>query len=457
MFNKETYIKRREILMKNFDSGVIIIAGNDLVPMNYEHNVYPFVQDSTFLYYFGINKEGYIGIMDIDNNIEYLFGPNPTMDDTIWEGILPSLDTMAKKVGVQNIINEEQLNMLLLNREKHFVNQYSPSMKLKLAQIFRMSPYTMNEKASYKLMEAISNQRNIKSDEEIKLMDKEAKIGKEMHLKALKKAKKGMSEYELEAIIRKEALKNGSQLSFASIVTINGQILHNPNYNGTLEKGKLLLIDAGSRGNHGYCSDMTSVIPVSGKFDMRQRDMYKLLIDMYNHAESLLKPGISYREVHISVCHVLAKGLVERGLMKGKPSKIVEAGAHALFIPHGLGHMIGLDVHDMESFGEELVGYGGEKKSEQFGLKSLRLGRILEKGFCLTVEPGIYFIPELIDKWREENKFLEFIEYDKLDSYKDFGGMRYEGDYVITAHGAKLLGGYRPRTAEEVEDYISGK
>lgn len=457
MFNKETYIKRREILKKNFESGVIILAGNDLVPMNYEHNVYHFVQDSTFLYYFGINKEGYIGIIDLDNEIEYLFGPNPTIDDIIWEGALPSLLSVAYEVGVQNIINEEQLNMLLIGREKHFINQYSPSMKLKLAQIFRMSPYTMNEKASYKLMEVIANQRNIKTPEEIKLMDKEAKIGKNMHLKALQKAKKGMTEYELESIIRKEALKKGSQLSFPSIVTVNGQILHNPNYNGTLEKGKLLLVDAGSRGPHGYCSDMTTVIPIGGKFDLKQRDMYNLLINMYNHAENLLKPGITYKEVHLSVCHVLAKGLVERGFLKGNPADIVEEGIHALFMPHGLGHMIGLDVHDMESFGEELVGYGGEKKSDQFGLKSLRLGRVLEEGFCLTVEPGIYFIPELINKWKSENKYPEFINYEKLEAYKDFGGMRYEGDYVITKDGAHLLGGYRPRTAEEVEDYIRGK
>lgn len=457
MFDKNIYIKRREILKNKFQQGVIVLAGNDLVPMNYVANTYHFVQDASFLYYFGINKEGYTGVIDIDNNMEYLYGPNPTMDDIIWEGNLPSLREVSESVGVLNILNEEQLDMMLLNREKHFINQYSPSMILKLARLFRMSPYTMNEKASKELMEAIASQRSIKSSEELYLMEEEAKIGKAMHLKAMRKIKSGMKEFELEAIVRKEALKKGSQLSFPSIVTINGQILHNHNYNNEIKDGNLLLLDAGSRGESGYCSDMTSTIPVSGKFTLRQRDMYNLLIEMYNHAESLLKPGISYKEVHLSVCKVLTKGLVERGILRGDVEEMVSQGVHALFMPHGLGHMIGLDVHDMENFGEELVGYGGQKKSEQFGLKSLRLGRELLEGYCLTVEPGIYFIPELIAKWKQDNMFVDNINYERLETYLDFGGMRYEGDYAITKDGARLLGGYRPRTAEEVEEYINGK
>ena len=456
MFDKEIYIKRREKLKENFESGVIILAGNDLLPMNCESNTYHFMQDSSFLYYFGINKPGYIGIIDIDNKIEYLHGPNPTIDEIIWEGDLPSLFDIAKEAGVNNIVNEEQMDMMLLNREKHFINQYNPSMKLKLARLFRMSPYTMNDKASYKLMEAITNQRIIKNQEEILLMEEEANITKKMHLKAMKKAKKNMKAYELESIIRKEALRNGSQLSFPSIVTINGQTLHNPNYDDVLEKGKLLLIDAGSRGSHGYCADMTTIIPVGVKFSPEQKSIYDLLIEMYNNGESMLKPDISYKEIHLSVCELMVKGLIERGFMMGEAKEIVDLGAHALFMPHGLGHMLGLDVHDMENFGEELVGYGGEKKSEHFGLKSLRLGRKLQEGFCLTLEPGIYFIPQLIDKWKKEEKFLEFINYEKLEEYKTFGGMRYEGDYVITKEGAKLLGGYRPRTSKEVEEYING-
>lgn len=457
IFDKEVYIKRRETLKATLKKGLVLVGGNELIPMNYEHNSYHFVQDSTFLYYFGINKEGYLGLIDIDNNKEYLFGNNPTMDDIIWEGPLANLETIANNVGIENILDTLQLKELLENRNVLFINQYSSSNKMRLGELLNLSPYTINEKASYELMEAICNQRNIKSPQEIEIMNEEAKIGRVMHLKALEMAKIGKKEYELEAEIRKVALENNSQLSFPSIVTVNGQILHNPNYDGILEEGKLLLVDAGSRGIHGYCSDMTSVIPVGGTFTPKQKNMYELLIAMYEKAESLLKPNITYKEIHLEVCKVLAEGMVQRGLMEGNIDDIVSQGAHALFMPHGLGHMIGLDVHDMENFGEELVGYGGASKSVQFGLTSLRLGRTLEIGFVFTVEPGIYFIPELITKWKNEKKFMEFINYQKVEEYLDFGGMRYEGDYAITEKGAKLLGGYRPRHAHEVEEYMNGK
>lgn len=456
-FTKDTYINRRKTLTQNFENGIIILCGNDLVPMNYASNTYHFVQDATFLYYFGINKEGYIGIIDIDNQKEYLYGPNPTIEDIIWEGDLPSLDSIAKEIGVQNTINYDGLASILKDKEVYYINQYSPSSKMKLAELLNENPYKINEKSSYRLMMAIANQRNKKSLEEIEIMEIEAKVGKAMHLKALEIVRTNMKEYEVEAEIRKVAIENNSQLSFPSIVTVNGQILHNPNYNGILEDGKLLLVDAGSRGIHGYCSDLTSTIPVNGKFNSKQKDMYKLLIEMYEKAESLIRPRITYKEVHLEVCKVLTRGMIERGIMTGEVEEIVSKGAHALFMPHGLGHMIGLDVHDMENFGEELVGYGGEAKSTQFGLSSLRLGRILEEGFVFTVEPGIYFIPQLINKWREEKKFVEFINYEKVEEYIDFGGMRYEGDYVITSNGVRLLGGYRPRHAHEIEEYMNGK
>ena len=456
-FSKETYINRRKTLAENFENGIIILCGNDLVPMNYASNTYHFVQDATFLYYFGINKEGYIGLIDVDNQKEYLYGSNPTIEDIIWEGDLPSLDSIAKEIGVQNTIDYVELSNLLKDKQVYYTNQYSPNSKLKLAELLNENPYKINEKSSYKLMEVIASQRNKKSSEEIEIMEMEAKVGKAMHLKALEISKVNMKEYEVEAEIRKVALENNSQLSFPSIVTVNGQILHNPNYNGTLEEGRLLLVDAGSRGIHGYCSDMTSTIPVGGRFTPKQKDMYELLIEMYEKAESLIKPKITYKEVHLEVCKVLTKGMIEKGLMTGEVEEIVSKGAHALFMPHGLGHMIGLDVHDMENFGEELVGYGGEIKSTQFGLSSLRLGRMLEEGFVFTVEPGIYFIPQLINKWRDEKKFVEFINYEKVEEYIDFGGMRYEGDYVITSNGARLLGGYRPRHAHEIEEYMNGK
>ncbi|WP_300329373.1 M24 family metallopeptidase, partial [Fusobacterium sp.] len=251
----------------------------------------------------------------------------------------------------------------------------------------------------------MAEQRNIKTPEEIVEIEKAVNVTREMHLKAMEIAKPGMKEYEVVAEIENVAKKYNCGLSFPTICTINGQILHNHNHSNTLKEGDLLLIDAGAKLENGYCGDMTTTIPVSGKFTERQKDLYNLLISMFDRASELIKPEITYKEIHLEVAKVLAKGMVERNILKGDIEEIVEKGVHALFMPHGLGHMMGLDVHDMENIGEVIVGYNGEEKSKQFGLASLRLGRELEEDFVFTVEPGIYFIPELIKQWREENKF----------------------------------------------------
>lgn len=457
-FTKDTYTARRKALRNEIKSGLILINGNDLAPMNYEHNVYPFIQDSTFLYFFGIEKEGLMGLIDIDNNKDYLIGHDPDIDDIIWEGPVPSLADYSKKIGTDGTMSIGELKEMLENakeRRVYFTPQYRGDNKLKVAKLLNLDPYTINEHISEKLLYAIAKLRNIKTEEEIALMEEASRSGIEMHLEAMRAVASNEFEYEVESAVRAVATKNGGNLSFPSIVSVNGQTLHNPYYNGRLTEGRLLLVDAGIRASSGYCSDMTSTIPVDGKFTAKQRDMYNLLIDMYNHGEGMLKPGVSYKEVHLSVCRVLAEGMIERGLMKGNAEDIVKEGAHALFMPHGLGHMIGLDVHDMESFGEKIVGYNGEEKSKQFGLSSLRMGRTLEEGFVITVEPGIYFIPELIKKWKDEDRFIQYINYNKVEEYTDFGGMRYENDYLITATGARMLGGSRPRSADEVEAFMA--
>lgn len=456
MFSRRTYEKRREVLKNKFEKGVILICGNSLSPSSYLDNTFPFIQDSTFLYYFGLNKENLMGVIDIDKDEEIIFGDELTIDDIIWSGQQLTLEDQCKLVGVENNFSYEEAGKYIKDarnsgREIHFVNQYLPDNILRISEWLDIKPKEVNKFTSEKLGYAVAEQRNIKTPEEIVEIEKAVDVTREMHLKAMEIAKPGMKEYEVVAEIEKVAKKYNCGLSFPTICTINGQILHNHNHSNTLKEGDLLLIDAGAKLENGYCGDMTTTIPVSGKFTERQKDLYNLLISMFDRASELIKPEITYKEIHLEVAKVLAKGMVERNILKGDIEEIVEKGVHALFMPHGLGHMMGLDVHDMENIGEVIVGYNGEEKSKQFGLASLRLGRELEEDFVFTVEPGIYFIPELIKQWREENKFIEYINYDELEKYLDFGGMRYEGDFLVTKSGNRRLGKEMVKYPEEIE------
>lgn len=456
MFTKETYIERRKVLKENVKNGVILICGNDLSPMNCEDNAYPFMQDSTFLYYFGLNRENLFGVIDIDNDKEYIFGNEITMDDIIWMGPQVTLQKQCESVGVKNLSPIEDLENFILSlknekRTLHYIPQYRHSIMIKMSEWLKISPKEINNHVSRELCFAVANQRNIKTEEEIIELEKAVNVTRAMHLAAMEKIKPGMMEYEVATILENVAKSQNCGLSFPTICSINGQTLHNHYHGNKIKDGDLLLIDAGARLENGYCGDMTTTHPVSGKFTEKQKDIYNLLISMFDKAEELIKPGITYMAVHLAVCKVLAEGMISRGILKGNADEIVEKGVHALFMPHGLGHMMGLDVHDMENIGEPIVGYNGAEKSKQFGLSSLRLGRTLEKGFVFTVEPGIYFIPELIEKWKSENKFIEYINYDELEKYIDFGGMRYEGDYLVTETGNRRLGDTMPKYPDEIE------
>ncbi len=456
MFSKEVYVNRRKKLKEEIKNGIILICGNDSSPMNCEDNTYPFIQDSTFLYYFGLNRENLFGIIDVDNNKDYIFGNELTMDDIIWMGPQITLKEQCENIGIENLHSLDELNQFMTNMQKekkivHYIPQYRHSLMIKMADWFKVSPNDINKNISEDLCFAVANQRNIKTPEEIEEIEKAVNVTRDMHLAAMKAIKPGMMEYEIAAILENISRSQNSGLSFPTICTINGQTLHNHYHGNKIKEGDLLLIDAGARIESGYCGDMTTIHPVSGKFTERQKDIYNLLISMFDKAEELIKPGITYLDVHLAVCKVLAKGMVERNILKGNPDEIVKNGVHALFMPHGLGHMMGLDVHDMENIGEPIVGYNGNKKSSQFGLSSLRLGRTLETGFVFTVEPGIYFIPELISKWKSENKFSEYINYDELEKYLNFGGMRYEGDYLVTEKGNRRLGNKMPKYPDEIE------
>lgn len=460
MFDKDVYISRRKRLKELVGNGLVLIVGNSEAPMSYSDNSYNFIQDSTFLYYFGLNSPDLVGVMDVDSDEDYIFGKEFTMDDIIWMGQQRTFKERAKDVGIENFVELEKMKEIL-KRDKdneriiHFTNQYRVENSLKISRLLGLSLDEVNEKFSKRLVDGIIEMRSLKRDYEIAELEKATNVTREMHLVAMKNVKVGMKGYELVALLEAVAKKYNATTSFHTICTTNGQILHNHFHGNIFKEGDIVLLDCGARLENGYCGDMTTVFPVSGRFDSRQKDIYSLLIEMFDRAEECTKPGVTNKSVHLEVCKVLVEGLIKRGIMRGSVDEIVDAGAHALFFPHGLGHMIGLDVHDMENFGENNVGYDNVTKREiQFGLKSLRMGKELKPGYVLTIEPGIYFIPELIKKWEKEGKFKEYINYEEVKKYLDFGGMRYEGDFLITENGNRRLGDKMPKYDYEIEEIL---
>jgi Xaa-Pro aminopeptidase len=454
MFSKETYINRRNQLKKTIGSGILLFLGNDESGMNYEDNTYSFRQDSTFLYYWGLPYAGLSAIIDIDEDKEIIFGDELTIDQIVWMGTQPSLKEKSERVGVQHTapyasIADYLAKAVSKGQKIHYLPTYRAEHKLKLMDWLGIKP--AQQEASVPFIKAVVNQRNYKSAEEIVEIEKACNITADMHIAAMRKVRVGMKEYEIAAALEEVAYAAGGRLSFPTIATVNGQTLHNHYHGNTIKEGDMFLIDAGAETEMGYAGDMSSTIPAGKTFTQRQKDVYDIQVASHIASVEALRPGIPFKEVYELSAKVICEGMKSLGLMKGDMEAAVQAGAHAMFFPCGLGHMMGLDVHDMENLGEVWVGYDGEPKSTQFGRKSLRLGRKLEPGFVLTIEPGVYFIPELIDLWRSEKKFMEFLNYDKLETYKDFGGIRNEEDYLITDTGARRLGKKIPLTTDEVE------
>jgi Xaa-Pro aminopeptidase len=454
-FPKETYLERRNQLKKKMGSGVLLFLGNEESSSNFKDNWYPFRQDSSFLYFFGLNMPGLAAVLDIDQDQEIIFGDNLTTVEVIWQGAHPPLSELAKAVGIEITQAKSDLPKFLkevANGQIHFLPPYRPENTQKLSEWLHIPIQEISSRASVDFIKAVVAMRSIKTEEEIMEINKAVNISVSMHKKAIKQAKAGMKEYELLGLVNGEALALGGHLSFAPIITIDGQILHNHNYSNTLTTGKMLLGDFGAESAMRYAGDITRTFPVGPEFSPAQKEIYQIVFNAYQAAVAALKPGIRFKDVHLLACKKLAEGLKELGLMKGNLDDAVNQGAHALFFQCGLGHMMGLDVHDMEDLGEEYVGYTDElKKSKQFGLKSLRLGKELEKGYVVTIEPGIYFIPQLIDQWQGENLHSDFINYDKIAEYRDFGGIRVEDAYLITESGSRLLGDPLEIKIEDVE------
>ena len=453
MFSAQTYIERRSALKRSVGSGVILIMGNEEAPMNYHDNTYRYRQDSNFLYFFGISHAGISAVIDIDSGEEIIFGHEFSMDDIIWVGPQPTLAEQARRVGVYRTEEPNKLPERLKKASKvHFTPPYRFDNMIMMSEWLNIPTSQLKEKASVELIKAIVALRSIKSDEEIVQMEHAVNITREMHIEAMQKTKAGKKEYEIVAAIHAKALEGGGNLAYGTIFSINGQTLHNHYHGNTMTDGRLVINDSGAENAMFYAGDITRTIPVSKGFTEKQKEIYNLVLKMETESIAALRPGIQYREIHLLANKIMLEGMRDLGFLNGNVDEMLTEGVQGLFMPHGLGHAIGLDVHDMEDLGEKYVGYReGLERSTQLGLKSLRMAKELEAGFVLTVEPGIYFIPELIDKWKSENKFINFINYSKLDTYRDFGGVRIEDNCLITPTGSKTLGNPIPKTVEEVE------
>ncbi|MEZ5044306.1 MAG: aminopeptidase P family protein [Saprospiraceae bacterium] len=457
MFKPETYFQRRQRLMTEMDKGLILLLGNEESPKNYFDNTYRFRQDSNFLYFMGLDQPHLAAILDIDSQTTTLYGDDPDIIHVIWMGDMPSVAALAERVKVPHTAPYERLASDLkaaqeAGRPIHFLPPYRGDNKIKLHHWLNMPIHTLAQKASIPLIKAVVAQASIKSPEEIMEIAKAVNVSGAMHVAAMKAAKAGMREAELAGMIEGIAVAHGGDLSYPVILSVNGQILHNHYHGNILQEGQMVLVDSGAETATHYAGDITRTFPVSATFTQKQKDIYEIVLKAEVDCIANAKAGTRFLDVHLQAARIITEGLQALGLMKGDPAEAVAQGAHALFFPHGLGHMLGLDVHDMEDLGEQYVGYTDElKRSEQFGLRYLRLARALEPGFVLTVEPGIYFIPQLIELWKKEKKFMDFIQYDKLESYLDFGGIRIEDNVLVTAEGPVVLGNPIPKTIAEVE------
>lgn len=456
MFDASIYLERRRRLKTQVRSGLVLLLGNDESPMNYADNPYPFRQDSSFLYFFGLDSPGLAGVMDLDEGTEWIFGDDLTVEDFVWMGFQPSIDEQSLRVGVGKTGTRAQLAEVLqeasrAGRKVHFLPPYRAESRFKLWRWLGVDPETAGAAASVELIKAVVAQRSFKSPEEIVQIEEAVDLSVDMHLAAMRMVRPGVVEAEVAAAVHQVALAAGGNLSFPIIATVHGETLHNHFHSNRLKSGDLFLLDAGAENALHYAGDLSSTLPVDMELTGPQREIYLVTLEAHRAAVRAVRPGTPHREVHLTACKALAQGLKTLGLMKGDIDEAVAQGAHALFFPCGVGHMMGLDVHDMEDLGEVYVGYDGEPKSTQFGLKSLRLARKLEPGFVLTVEPGIYFIPQLIDQWKAAGKFTAFIDYEKVERYRGFGGIRNEENYLVTATGHRRLGKPKPMTPEEVQ------
>jgi Xaa-Pro aminopeptidase len=461
LFSAETYRIRRTVLAGKIGSGLVWIPGNSEAPKNYPDNHYTFRQDSNFLYYAGLDLPDLSLLMDLDNNITYLAGDDRPVELVVWMGPMPSIQELGEKVGIDQTLTASELSEKLekavrTGQKIHYLPPYRGLSFIRIAECLQKDTRQVVSGASEILIRAVIEQRSVKELQELDQMEEALTITRDMHLEVMYEARAGRKESDLVAHLQAVVCRNQVDTAYPVILTMNGQTLHYHDHSQVLEDGRLILGDFGAESPLHYAADITRTLPVSGKFSPLQKAVYEIVLAGQEEAIDLLKPGVSYRDIHLAVARKMTEGLVDLGLLKGPVDDAVSAGAHALFFPHGLGHMIGLDVHDMEDLGEDLIGYDETtRRSDQFGLRSLRFGKNLMEGYVLTVEPGLYFIPELIGLWFRDKKHVGFINYQKLDDFLPVGGIRIEDNYAIITDGCRLLGPPIPKNVKDIELLMS--
>lgn len=464
LFSKSTYVERRNELKKLVGNGLIVLFGNNDSPANYPSNTYKFRQDSSFLYYFGLHRNGLVGVIDVDNDREYLVGDEIDIEDIVWYGSVTSVAEMAEMTGVARTAAMRELPAIVESakaqgEEVHFLPPYRFDNQIQIMDLLGIHPSQQKAAASLKLIAAVVKMRTTKTEEEIAELERAAEIGYEMHTTAMRLCRPGITEQYIGGMVDGIANAYGCMVSFQTIATQHGEVMHGNPSTAKLEAGRLMLVDAGAETNENYCSDNTRTTPVSGVFTQKQKDIYNIVVECHDHVLEVAKPGVKWWDVHFAVCRIITERLQQLGLMKGDVEESLKAGAHAMFLPHGLGHSMGMDVHDMEGLGQVYVGFDNEvRPSTQFGTNALRFGRRLQKGFVVTDEPGIYFIPALIDDWKKNGTNAQFLNFDKIDEYRDFGGIRIEDDVLITDEGCRFIGSKRiPYHVEDVEEFMRSR
>jgi len=464
MFDTATYIRRRNELKKLVKEGIILLFGNNESPANFPNNgYYPFRQDSSFLYYFGLQRDGLVGVIDIDNDRDILIGNDIDIEDIVWYGSVESMDEMRQRCGAHETMPMKALKTICnealgKHRKIHFLPPYRHDIKILIFDLLGIHPGQQKDAAGMDLIKAVVKMRSTKEEQEIEELERAAVIGYKMHTTAMRLTKPGVTEKFVSGQVDGIAHSYGSMVSFPTIYTQHGEILHGAPSMNILEEGRLVLCDAGAETINNYCSDNTRTMPVNGKFTQQQLEIYSIVEACHDYALKIAKPGMKYADVHFAVCRLMFDRLKELDLAKGDTEEAVKAGAHAIFLPHGLGHMMGMDVHDMENLDQINVGFDEETRPnlEQFGTNCLRMGRRLEAGFVVTDEPGIYFIPALIDAWKAKGYCKDFLNFDKLEAYKDFGGIRIEDNLLITKDGCRFIGKDRiPYHPKDIEAFMA--
>ncbi len=461
MFKSKVYINRRQELKEKVKRGVILFIGNNESQVLIRDTVQKFRQNSNFVYYWGLNEPDLAALIDVDNDKEILFGHDLATEEIIWEGEQKKLADKAKLIDVGITAEMSTLKNVIDDFRKkrtriHYLPQHFDNNIQKISNLLNITIKQVTQKYSVELTKAVIDQRLIKSKNEIVEIEKALNISYKFHTLAMQKTRPGEYEYDIVKVMEKVLISKGSRWAYLPIFTIRGERLHNHHYNNKMQKGDLVINDSGAESPTGlYSSDITRTFPVSGAFTKKQKGIYEIVLKTQLAAIKAIKPGVKYLDIHLLAARIIAEGLKKLGIMKGDLENAVTAGAHALFFPHGLGHMLGLDVHDMEDLGEEFIGYNDKiKRSDQFGLAYLRFAKELRSGQVLTVEPGIYFIPQLIEQWQGENKFKEFINYEKVNEYLDFGGVRIEDNILVTKNSHRVLGKPIPKTIKEIESLM---